>query len=65
VGGARNLQIQEWLPEEEPPVFICDVPSLSTHGRTERVLVLSDESKLLVEYDANRELIGVMPLWRG
>jgi uncharacterized protein YjiK len=26
---------------------------------------LSDESRLLVEYDADRELIGIMPLWRG
>jgi uncharacterized protein YjiK len=64
-GGARNLQIREWLPEEELPVFIRDISSLSTHGKTGHVLVLSDESKLLVEYDADKELIGIMPLWRG
>jgi uncharacterized protein YjiK len=63
--GALNLQIREWLPEADLPVFIRDISSLSTHGKTGHVLVLSDESKMLIEYDANKELIGVMPLWRG
>jgi uncharacterized protein YjiK len=64
-GGAQNLQIREWLPEKDLPVFIRDISSLSTHDRTGHILVLSDESKLLVEYDEEKEVIGLMPLWRG
>ncbi|MDR1349842.1 MAG: SdiA-regulated domain-containing protein [Zoogloeaceae bacterium] len=64
-GSALNLQIREWLPENELPVFIRDISSLGTHSKTGHVLVLSDESKLLVEYDADKELIGILPLWRG
>jgi uncharacterized protein YjiK len=63
--GALNLQIREWLPEQDLPLFIRDISSLSAHEETGHILVLSDESKLLLEYDTNKELIGVMPLWRG
>ncbi|MDR0736110.1 MAG: SdiA-regulated domain-containing protein [Zoogloeaceae bacterium] len=60
-----NLQIQEWRPKVDPGRFLLDLSSLSLHDRTGHLLVLSDESRFLVEYGKNGELISMMPLWRG
>jgi uncharacterized protein YjiK len=60
-----NLEIREWQPEVDPKRFLRDLSSLSVHDRTGHILVLSDESKMLVEYSKTGKLVSMMPLWRG
>lgn len=64
-GRAAHLQIDEWQPQ--PPFwhFLRDLSSLSRHEKSGHLFVLSDESRLLAEYNASDELVGFMPLWRG
>ncbi len=64
-GSAFNLQIREWQPEKRSTLFMRDISSLSLHESTGHLLVLSDESKLLVEYAADGTPVSMMPLWRG
>jgi uncharacterized protein YjiK len=60
-----DLQIHEWTPRQPFSRFMRDLSSLSRDDTTGHMLLLSDESRLLAEYDAAGELIGLMPLWRG
>lgn len=64
-GSAFNLQIREWRPQKRSALFMRDISSLSLHEPSGHLLVLSDESKLLVEYGADGKLVSMMPLWRG
>jgi uncharacterized protein YjiK len=63
--GELNLQIREWIPRQPFRRFMRDLSSLSRDERTGHMLLLSDESRLLAEYDAAGELAGLMLLWRG
>jgi len=63
--GEINLQIHEWQPKQHFRHFVRDLSSLSSDNQSGRILLLSDESRLLVEYSAEGELAGLMPLWRG
>lgn len=67
--GARthhlNLNINEWQPRQPFSRFLRDISSLSRHERMDHLLILSDESRLLVEYSMDGELVGIMPLWPG
>ncbi|MDR3086381.1 MAG: SdiA-regulated domain-containing protein [Azoarcus sp.] len=63
--GAMNLQIHEWHPKQPYHRFMRDLSSLSLDNRTGHLLILSDESRLLIEYDKDANLVGIMPLWRG
>lgn len=63
--GEMNLQIHEWQPKQPFQYFLRDLSSLSSDDQSSRILLLSDESRLLVEYSAEGELVGLMPLWRG
>jgi len=63
--GEMNLQIHEWQPRQHFRHFVRDLSSLSSDEQSGRILLLSDESRLLVAYSAEGELIGLMPLWRG
>jgi uncharacterized protein YjiK len=60
-----NLQIHEWRPRVEPGRFLIDLSSLSLHDRTGHLLVLSDESRFLVEYEKSGKIVSMMPLWGG
>lgn len=64
-GGKMNLLIREWQPRQPFRHFLRDLSSLSRDDRTGHLLLLSDESRLLAEYGADGELLGLMPLWRG
>jgi uncharacterized protein YjiK len=64
-GQGANLQIREWQPRQAFWRFLRDLSSLSRHDGSGHMFLLSDESKMLAEYDANDELVGLMPLWRG
>ena len=60
-----DLQIHEWVPRQPFSRFMRDLSSLEHNEATHHMLLLSDESHLLVEYSAVDELAGIMPLWRG
>ncbi|WP_168734263.1 SdiA-regulated domain-containing protein [Pseudothauera nasutitermitis] len=64
-GSRFDVQIREWLESRSPGLFMRDLSSLTLHEPTGHMLVLSDESKLVVEYDAEGEPVSLMPLWRG
>lgn len=42
-----------------------DLSSVTYHSETGHLLLLSDESRLIKEYDENGKAIGAMALWRG
>jgi len=42
-----------------------DLSSVTYHSRTDKLLFLSDESKMIKEYDENGKAIGALALWRG
>jgi uncharacterized protein YjiK len=58
-------KIHEWTPRQAFSRFMRDLSSLSYNETTGHMLLLSDESRLLAEYDTAGELVGLMPLWRG
>ncbi|MDR2165772.1 MAG: SdiA-regulated domain-containing protein [Zoogloeaceae bacterium] len=64
-GNVLDLQIREWSPRRPSALFVRDISSISLHDRTGHLLLLSDESRLLVEYGSKSELVSFMPLWRG
>jgi uncharacterized protein YjiK len=59
----KALRIREWRPTPPPSAFMRDFSSLSVHAPSGHLLVLSDESKLLAEYDADGQLVSLMALW--
>jgi uncharacterized protein YjiK len=64
-GQGANLQIREWQPRQAFWRFLRDLSSLSRHDESGHMFLLSDESKMLAEYDEKDRLVGLMPLWRG
>jgi uncharacterized protein YjiK len=64
-GQGANLQIREWQPQQPFWRFLRDLSSLSRHDENGHMFLLSDESKMLAEYDEKDRLVGIMPLWRG
>jgi len=64
-GSAFNLQIREWRPKQASAMVMRDLSSVNLHEQTGHLLLLSDESKLVVEYAADGTLVSMLPLWRG
>ncbi len=64
-GGELNLSMREWKSWLDPSLFMSDLSSLSFHEPTGNLLVLSDESALLVEYAPDGQPVSIMPLWPG
>jgi len=60
-----DLNIKEWKPSTAPTLFMNDLSSLSYHEDTGNLLLLSDESALIVEYAPDRQPVSIMPMWRG
>lgn len=60
-----NLAISEWKSWAAASLFMSDLSSLTLHEATGNLLLLSDESALVVEYAAGGEPVGLLPLWRG
>lgn len=61
----RHLDIREWTPSERISPDLHDLSSLSVHEPSGHLLLLSDESKLLAEYDAAGQRVGALALRRG
>lgn len=61
----ERLDIREWLPSERVSAELRDLSSLSVHEPSGHLLLLSDESKRIAEYDAAGHLVGALDLRRG
>lgn len=64
-GTGFDLQIQEWQPAYAGSSRLMDLSSLSLHEPTGNLLLLSDESALIVEYDPAGNPVSMLPMWRG
>ncbi len=65
VGEPLAVQIQELKSPGSPRLFMHDLSSLSMHDETGHLLLLSDESHMVVEYDTAGEPLSLLGLWRG
>lgn len=59
------LHIQELKTPDSPWLFMRDLSSLSLHDETGHLLLLSDQSNMLVEYDEDGHPRSLLGLWRG
>ena len=59
------MRISEVKSPHSPKLFVNDLSSLTLHEASGHLLLLSDRSKLVVEYDADGNPISMLPLWRG
>ena len=64
-GEAIDLQISEWKSSTASTLFMTDLSSLTLHDATGHLLLLSDESALVVEYTADGRPVSVLPMWGG
>lgn len=63
--GDEEPQISEWHPTNLGGLFVNDLSSLSFHEATGNLLLLSDESALIVEYSPDGKAVSLLPMWRG
>ena len=59
------VEIGEWKSWHDASLFMSDLSAITVHEPTGHVLLLSDESALLVEYTADGQPVSILPLWRG
>lgn len=64
-GTGFDLRIDEWQPAYANTPWLMDLSSLSLHEATGNLLLLSDESALIVEYDPDGKPVSMLPMWRG
>lgn len=64
-GAVLDLSIDEWKPSRKLQPLLRDLSSLTLHDASGHLLLLSHESKMVVEYDADGSLVSLMSLWRG
>lgn len=64
-GGPLDLQIREWKPSRARTLFMTDLSSLTLHEPTGNLLLLSHESRLVVEYAYDGTPVSILPLWKG
>lgn len=60
-----NIDISEWKSSRAASLFMSDLSSLTLHEPTGHLLLLSEESALVVEYAPDGQPVSMMPLWRG
>jgi uncharacterized protein YjiK len=60
-----NVAINEWKPSTASTLFMSDLSSLTLHEPTGHMLLLSEQSALIVEYDPQGKPVDLLPLWRG
>ena len=60
-----NIAINEWKSSKASSLFMSDLSSLTYHEPTGKLLLLSDESALIVEYAADGSPVDMLPLWKG
>ena len=64
-GTPLNISITEIKPAASPRLFMNDLSSLTLHDASGHMLLLSDESRMVVEYDAEGAPLSLLGLWRG
>ena len=64
-GSSIAVRIEELKSPDSPWLFVRDLSSLSLHDETGHLLLLSDESNMLVEYDEDSHPRSLLGLWRG
>lgn len=64
-GRSIAVRIEELKSPDSPWLFMRDLSSLSLHDETGHLLLLSDESNMLVEYDEDSHPRSLLGLWRG
>lgn len=64
-GSPIAVRIEELKSPDSPWLFVRDLSSLSLHDETGHLLLLSDESNMLVEYDEDSHPRSLLGLWRG
>ena len=60
-----DLQIREWVPSSSAALMISDLSSLTYHEESGNMLILSDESRLIVELGSHKRASGLLVLQRG
>ena len=66
--GKLDLRINEWLPESPSHMMLKDLSSLTYHEDTGHLFLLSDESRVLLEFDAAGNAVDMLVLragWHG
>ncbi|UAW98841.1 SdiA-regulated domain-containing protein [Halopseudomonas nanhaiensis] len=58
-----SISVSE-VRSEMSSLFMTDLSSLTQHDESGHLLLLSDESHMLVEYDAENQPVSLMGLWR-
>ncbi len=64
-GRRLDLQIREWFPRGSASFLLRDLSSLTYHEDSGNMLLLSDESRLVVELDGERQPSGLLVLRKG
>ncbi len=64
-GAPIDVRIEELKGPDSCWLFMRDLSSLSLHDGTGHLLLLSDESHMLVEYDEHGHPRSLLGLWRG
>ncbi|WP_193073551.1 SdiA-regulated domain-containing protein [Pseudomonas sp. FME51] len=62
-GASISIQLEPSLQPDN--LFMNDLSSLSADNHTGHLLLLSDESHMVVEYSADGEPLSLLGLWRG
>ncbi|SFM76255.1 SdiA-regulated domain-containing protein [Halopseudomonas yangmingensis] len=60
-----RVEVRELKPSDSPTLFMRDLSSLTWHAPSGHLLLLSDESHMLVEYAADGQPLSLLGLWRG
>lgn len=64
-GAVISVHVTELKTPDSPRLFMRDLSSLSLHDETGHLLLLSDQSNMLVEYDEEGHPRSLLGLWRG
>ncbi|QIM51543.1 SdiA-regulated domain-containing protein [Hydrogenophaga crocea] len=64
-GSGFDVGISEWKSSSAATLFMSDLSSLTFHEPTGHLLLLSDESAMVVEYAPDGTPVSLLPLWRG
>ena len=66
--GKLDLSIDEWLPESPSNMMLRDLSSLTYHEASGHLFLLSDESRVLLEFDGAGKAVDMLVLragWHG
>jgi uncharacterized protein YjiK len=61
----QDLRIKQAIHSTSAPIKLRDFSSITYHDAMGHPVILSDESRLAVEYSAEGEPISMLALWKG